>query len=87
VRHCRAIIGAATPIWIVSRFSDQRFGFAVMSAILGTLIALTAMGTGVVREKPLAAATMKPSVRHFLRGLRQTARKIRRSPWSSVYSV
>jgi len=67
------IVGAATPIWIVGRFADQRTGFAVMSALLGALIALTALGSGLVAERPPAVAVAVSSLRHFIAGLRQTA--------------
>lgn len=68
------IIGAATPIWIVRQFDEQRFGFAVMAAVLGALIAVTALGTGAVREQPPAVPVAQPSFRHFIAGLRQTVR-------------
>jgi GPH family glycoside/pentoside/hexuronide:cation symporter len=67
------IIGAAAPIWIVGHFGDQRSGFAVMGGVLGACIAATGLLSGAVRERPTGVAVSAPSVRHFIRGLRQTA--------------
>jgi GPH family glycoside/pentoside/hexuronide:cation symporter len=66
------IVGAATPIWIVNQFGDQRLGYAVMATILGALIAATALGSGVVREPPPTVPVRRPSIRHFMEGLWHT---------------
>jgi Na+/melibiose symporter-like transporter len=67
-------IGATAPVAIANRFSEQRWGFAVMAMVLGAVMASAGLVTaGGVVERPQARIG-SPSVAHFLRGLRHTFR-------------
>lgn len=66
------VIGAVAPVEIAKQFDDQRRGYAVMAAVLGTLMTVAVLLTaGGVRET-IRASNVVPSVAHFIRGLRVT---------------
>ena len=68
------VIGATAPIAIAGLFADQRFGFGVMAAVLGVVMAAAGVLTaGGVHERP-REKTATPSFAHFLHGLRLTFR-------------
>ncbi len=68
------VIGATAPVAIANRFNDQRWGYAVMAAVLGMVMAVTVLLTGLgVRERARQHVAL-PSLAHFIHGLRQTFR-------------
>jgi GPH family glycoside/pentoside/hexuronide:cation symporter len=67
-------LGATAPVAIATRFSDQRWGYGVMAAVLGVVMAAAVLLTaGGVRE-PQRVHVVTPSVAHFFQGLRLTFR-------------
>ena len=66
------VIGAAAPITIASQFADQRAGFAAMGLILGGLIALTGVITGIGVVDQGRDRLPTASIAHFVRGLGHT---------------
>ena len=68
------VMGATAPVAIANRFSDQRWGYGVMAAVLGVVMATAVLLTaGGVRE-PGRAHIVTPSFAHFFQGLRLTFR-------------
>jgi len=66
-------LGATAPIAIAKQFVDQRWGFAVMAAGMGLLIAAAGLLPVGVRERT-PEDVVTPSLGHFIGGLRHTFR-------------
>ncbi|HVN84462.1 MAG TPA: MFS transporter [Candidatus Binatia bacterium] len=66
------VVGAVAPVAIAQKFSDQRQGFAVMSAALGVLLSLAVLITAVGVRETIRGVPPPASIPHFLDGLRRT---------------
>ena len=66
------VLGATLPVLIAQQFADQRVGYSRMALMLGLLMAVSALITGLgVKDQPQPQAP-KASMRHFIGGLRGT---------------
>jgi GPH family glycoside/pentoside/hexuronide:cation symporter len=68
------VIGATAPVAIANRFSDQRWGYGMMAAVLGVVMAAAVLLTACGVREPQRARIVIRSVAHFFQGLRLTFR-------------
>lgn len=66
------IVGAAAPIVIANHFDDTRTGFGYMAIVLGAVIAVTTLITGLGVRETVPENVSPVAFRHFLTGLRST---------------
>lgn len=66
------VIGATAPIWIANEVAPGREGFSAMAMVLGTLIVLTTLITGVCVREKVRPQIAVPGFADFARGLRRT---------------
>lgn len=66
------LVGGALPVALAQQFPTQRTGFAVVGAILGVFLTSAALITGVSVEERRRTDPPRPSLAHFLTGLRVT---------------
>jgi GPH family glycoside/pentoside/hexuronide:cation symporter len=68
------VVGATAPVAIASQFSDQRVGFGAMGGILGSILIVAALVTGVGVQERSRGPAVSASWTHFRGGLRRTFR-------------
>jgi len=66
------VIGATTPVLVAQRFADPSVGYSRMALVLGGVMTMAALVTGITVPDARQADIPAPSLRHFLGGIRGT---------------